>query len=67
MREMRIWPQYAAKCCKDAGKFFPNVTLVFSTLTLDIYLNSSIIAFYTLLLIVISLFNYLLQSKYKRQ
>ena len=25
MREMRIWPQYAAKCCKNAGKFFPNV------------------------------------------
>jgi len=24
MREMRIWPQYAAKCCKNAGKFFPN-------------------------------------------
>ena len=25
MREMRIWPQYAAKCCKNAGKFFPDV------------------------------------------
>ena len=24
MREMRIWPQYAAKCCKNAGKFFPD-------------------------------------------
>ena len=27
MREMRIWPQYAAKCCKNAGKFFPNVSI----------------------------------------
>jgi hypothetical protein len=27
MREMRIWPQYAAKCCKNAGKFFPDVIL----------------------------------------
>ena len=25
MREMRIWPQDAAKCCKNAGKFFPDV------------------------------------------
>ena len=25
MREMRIWPQYAAKCCKNAGKFCPDV------------------------------------------
>ena len=25
MREMRIWPQYAAKCYKNAGKFFPDV------------------------------------------
>ena len=22
MREMRIWPQDATKCCKNAGKFF---------------------------------------------
>ena len=28
MREMRIWPQYAAKCYKNAGKFFPNVTTI---------------------------------------
>ena len=25
MREMRIWPPNAAKCCKNAGKFFPDV------------------------------------------
>ena len=25
MREMRIWPQDAAKCCKNASKFFPDV------------------------------------------
>ena len=25
MREMRIWPPDAAKCCKNAGKFFPDV------------------------------------------
>ena len=24
MREMRIWPPDAAKCCKNAGKFFPD-------------------------------------------
>ena len=22
---MRIWPPNAAKCCKNAGKFFPDV------------------------------------------
>ena len=27
MREMRIWPQDAAKCCKNASKFFPDVGL----------------------------------------
>ena len=25
MREIRIWPQDAAKCYKNAGKFFPDV------------------------------------------
>ena len=24
VRGMRIWPLNAAKCCKNAGKFFPN-------------------------------------------
>jgi len=24
MRGMRIWPQYATKCCKNAGNFFPD-------------------------------------------
>jgi len=27
VRRMRIWPPNAAKCCKNAGKFFPNVLL----------------------------------------
>src|SRR6266478_6258192 len=27
MREMRIWPRNAAKCSKNAGKFFPDVGL----------------------------------------
>jgi len=26
VRGMRIWPPNAAKCCKNAGKFFPNAT-----------------------------------------
>src|ERR1700721_3083133 len=25
VRGMRIWPPNAAKCCKNAGKFFPDV------------------------------------------
>ena len=25
VRGMRIWPPNAAKCCKNAGKFFPNI------------------------------------------
>ena len=25
VRGVRIWPPNAAKCCKNAGKFFPNV------------------------------------------
>jgi len=25
VRGMRIWPLNAAKCCKNAGKFFPDV------------------------------------------
>jgi len=28
MRDMRIWPQYAAKYSKNAGKFFPDVGLL---------------------------------------
>ena len=28
MREMSIWPQYAAKCCKNAGKFFPDLHIL---------------------------------------
>ena len=27
VRGMRIWPPNAAKCCKNAGKFFPDVKL----------------------------------------
>jgi hypothetical protein len=28
VRGMRIWPPNAAKCCKNAGKFFPDVLLL---------------------------------------
>ena len=28
MCEMRIWPRNAAKCCKNAGKFFPDVVVI---------------------------------------
>jgi len=28
VRGMRIWPPNAAKCCKNAGKFFPDETIV---------------------------------------
>ena len=28
MREMRIWPPDTAKCCKNAGKFFPDATTI---------------------------------------
>ena len=37
MREMRIWPPDAAKCCKNAGKFFPDVAamLTFHSLLKD--------------------------------
>jgi len=38
MREMRIWPQYAAKSCKNAGKFFPDVIRI--RLTFLIYLGA---------------------------
>jgi hypothetical protein len=27
VRGMRIWPPNAAKCCKNAGKFFPDGVL----------------------------------------
>jgi hypothetical protein len=27
VRGMRIWPPNAAKCCKNAGKFFPDVVV----------------------------------------
>jgi len=30
MREMRIWLPNAAKCCKNAGKFFPDVALTWA-------------------------------------
>jgi len=29
VRGLRIWPPNAAKCCENAGKFFPNVVLAF--------------------------------------
>src|ERR1700723_32142 len=32
VRGMRIWPPNAAKCCKNAGKFFPNVRRLCTTL-----------------------------------
>jgi hypothetical protein len=28
VRGMRIWPPNAAKCCKNAGKFFPDVVFI---------------------------------------
>ena len=28
VRGMRIWPPNAAKCCKNAGKFFPDDSIV---------------------------------------
>ena len=37
MREMRIWPQYAAKYCKNAGKFFPDVVINSPTLNAKKY------------------------------
>jgi len=30
VRGMRIWPPNAAKCCKNAGKFFPDVATIAS-------------------------------------
>src|ERR1700735_4815756 len=29
VRGLRIWPPNAAKCCKNAGKFFPDVANLF--------------------------------------
>ena len=42
---MHIWPQDAAKCCKNAGKFFPDVIIpftVFPTMAI-IYLVSLVV------------------------
>ena len=43
MREMRIWPQYTAKCYKNAGKFFPDVTNIIIHILL--YLKAELVAF----------------------
>ena len=47
MREMRIWLPNAAKCCKNAGKFFPDVRgsqlLLVNSINLDDLLASNTI------------------------
>ena len=35
VRGMRIWPPNAAKCCKNAGKFFPDVDKLEAPTKLD--------------------------------
>jgi hypothetical protein len=36
VRGMRIQPQYAAKCYKNAGKFFPNVEKLVNSGTVSV-------------------------------
>ena len=39
MCEMCIWPQDAAKCCKNAGKFFPDIKAISQQLLIYLSLN----------------------------
>ena len=40
VRGMRIWPLNAAKCCKNAGKFFPD-EIVSAKWTADWLINEA--------------------------